>query len=243
MTLPWVIIATIAGLAAGPLMRASVLHRSIAPGQEPCRACPACDRVLLPARRPWRWLPATGRCPSCHSRIGPFPLLVEAAAALSLAIVAARASTGWELAALAWLAVLAVPLAFIDVAVSRLPDRLTIPALAGTLALLTVAALASRQPGHLIRALLGAVALAGFYLLLMVIRPGGMGLGDVKLAASAGLVLGWLGWPRLLAATFLTFLLTAALGLVLIVAHRADRKSYLPFGPFILVGVLAAVAL
>ena len=146
-------------------------------------------------------LPVTGRCPSCTARVGPYPLLAEFAAGLALAVVAARASSVWELAALAWLVLLAAPLAFIDMAVRRLPDPLTAAAFAGTIALLAAAALAGHQPGHLGRAAIGAVALAGFYLVLAVIGPGGLGLGDAKLAASAGAALGWIGWQALLSGT------------------------------------------
>jgi len=78
----------------------------------------------------------------------------------------------------AWLILIAVPLAFTDLAVHRLPDPLTATAFTGTLALLTAAALAGHQPGHLARAAIGAAALACFYLALCLIRPGEMGLGD-----------------------------------------------------------------
>jgi len=186
------------GLIAGPRIRASVFFRSTEPGQPPRRACPACAHDILPDRWPWRsLLPVTGRCPSCRARIGPYPLLAELAAGLALAIVAARVSSGWELAALAWLALLAIPLAFIDVAVHRLPDPLTAAACIGTLALLAVAALTGHQPGHLGRAAIGAAALACFYLAWAVIRPGGLGLGDAKLATSVGAALAWVSWRAL----------------------------------------------
>ncbi|HET9898978.1 MAG TPA: hypothetical protein VFQ44_28990 [Streptosporangiaceae bacterium] len=175
MTLPWIIAAAAVGVIAGPRIRASVFARSTESGQPPRHACPACGQEILPDR--WRWralLPVTGRCPRCRARICPYPLLAELAAGLALAVVAARASSVWELAALAWLVLLAVPLAFIDVAVRRLPDPLTAAAFAGTLALLAVAALAGHQPGHLGRAAIGAVALARFFLVLSVIRPGGL---------------------------------------------------------------------
>ncbi len=243
MTLPWFLAATAAGVIA-PRIRASVFSRSTEPGQPPHHACPACGQEILPDR--WRWralLPVTGRCPRCRARIGPYLLLAELAAGLALAIVAARASSVWELAALAWLVLLAVPLAFIDVAIRRLPDPLTAAAFAGTLALLAVAALTSHQPGHLGRAAIGAVALAGFYLVLSVIRLASMGFGDAKLAASTGAALGWISWQALVSGTFAAFALAGVYGGALLVLHRATRTSHLPFGPFILLGTLAAIAL
>ena len=136
MTLPWIIAAATAGLLAGPRIRATVFARSTEDGL-PRRVCPECSRQVLAGR--WRWcsvLPVTGRCPHCKARIGPDALAAEVITGLVLAGVAARASSGWELAALAWLALIAVPLAFIGLAVQRLPDLLTVSAFAGTLVLL-----------------------------------------------------------------------------------------------------------
>jgi leader peptidase (prepilin peptidase) / N-methyltransferase len=244
VTLPWIIAAAAVGVIAGPRIRASVFSRSTEPGGPTRRACPACDQEIGPGRlRWWALLPVTGRCPCCRARIGPYLLLAELATGLALAVVAARASSAWELAALAWLVLLAVPLAFIDVAVHRLPDPLTAAACAGTLALLAVAALTSHQPGHLGRAAIGAGALACFYLALAVIRPGGLGMGDVKLAASVGAALGWISWQALLSGTFAAFVLAGVYGGVLLVTRRATRTTQLPLGPFILLGALAAIAL
>ena len=242
MTLPWIIAGTAAGLLAGPPIRAVVFACSTEAGQPPRSTCPACSAQVLPGR--WRWLavlPVTGRCPACRTRIGPYPLAAEAAAGLALAVAAARATSALELAALAWLALIAVPLAFIDIAVHRLPDLLTATAFAGTLALLTAAALTAHQPGHLARAAIGAAALACFYLVLCLIRPGEMGLGDAKLAATIGLALGWTSWQALIVGTFAGFALAAVYGGVLLAVHRATRTSQLPLGPFILLGALAAI--
>lgn len=243
MTLPWIIAGVTVGLLAGPRIRAAVFARSTEAEQPPRSTCPACSAQVLPGR--WRWLsvlPVTGRCPACRTRIGPYPLAAEAAAGLALAVVAARVTSGWELAALAWLALIAVPLAFTDLAVHRLPDPLTATAFTGTLALLAAAALAAHQPGHLARAAIGAAALACFYLVLCLIRPGEMGLGDAKVAASIGLVLGWTSWQALVIGTFAGFALAAVYGGVLLATHRATRTSQLPLGPFILLGALAAIA-
>jgi leader peptidase (prepilin peptidase)/N-methyltransferase len=228
VTLPLIIAGAAAGLIAGPRIRASVFSRSTEAGQPPRRACPACTQDILPDR--WRWrslLPVTGRCPSCRAQIGPYPLLAELAAGLTLAAVAARVSSGWELAALTWLGLLAVPLAFIDVAVHRLPDPLTVAAGAGTLSLLAVAALTGHQPGRLGQAAIGAAALACFYLALSVIRPDGMGLGDVKLAASVGAVLAWISWRALLTGTVTAFVLAGVYGGILLATHRVTRSAHL----------------
>ena len=244
MTLPWIIAGAAVGLLAGPRIRASVFARSTEAGQPPRTICPACSAQVLPGR--WRWLsvlPVTGRCPACRTRIGPYPLAAEAAAGLVLAVAAARATPGWQLAALAWLALIAVPLAFTDLAVHRLPDPLTATAFTGTLALMAAAAVAGHQPGHLARAAIGAAALACFYLVLCLIRPGEMGLGDAKVAASIGLVLGWTSWQALVIGTFAGFAVAAVYGGVLMAAQRASRTSQLPLGPFILLGALVAVVI
>jgi leader peptidase (prepilin peptidase) / N-methyltransferase len=242
VTPPWIAAAAAAGLIAGPRIRASVFFRAVGHGQLRRRACPACARDILPGRRrPWPLLPVSGRCPFCRARIGPPPLAAEVVTALVLAALAARAASALECAALAWLAVLAIPLAFIDAAVHRLPDPLTALAFGGTFALLSAAALAGHQPGALGRAALGAAALAGFYLLLFVIRPAGMGLGDAKLAASVGAALGWASWHALVTGAAAAFVLAACYGAALLATHRAARSDHLPLGPFIVVGALAAI--
>jgi len=166
---------------------------------------------------------------------------VSAAAALALAAVVARTGAPWQAAAFGWLALCAVPLVFIDIAVQRLPDPLTGAAFAGTLGLLAAAALAGGHPGRLVGAAIGAAAVPAFYLLLFLIRPSGMGVGDVKLAASVGAALGWLGWPQEVAATLLTFTAAASYGIALLLSRRATRTSQFPLGPFIVLGALAVL--
>ena len=174
--------------------------------------------------------------------VKPPAFAVEAAAGLTLAAVAARSPSLWQLAALDWLMLCAVALAFIDAAIRRLPDPLTGAALAGTLGFLAAAALTGGgHPGQLGRAVIAAAVLCGFYLALFIVRPSGMGLGDVKLAACVGLALGWLGWQALVAGTFITFALAAVYGCALLLLRRATRTSQLPLGPFIVIGTLAAI--
>jgi len=146
-----------------------------------------------------------------------------------------------ELLAFGWLAVVAVALSFVDAAVHRLPDRLTLAAYLGTAAPLTVSALADGRLDDLLGAGLGGLALAGFYLVLFLVNPAGMGFGDVKFAASLGAALGWLGWDTLVTGAFLGLLAGGLYGGALLASRRAGRKSEIPFGPFMAVGALAAV--
>lgn len=247
MTWPWIVAGAAAGLIAGPRLRGSIFFRSVEPGEPPRHRCPAGFREIVPAGHRWRallpvtLLPVTGRCPACRARIGPAALSVELAAGLALTAVAARVSSPWELAGLAWLVLFAVPLVFIDIAVRRLPDALTGGAFAGLAGFLAVAALTGGHPGQLGRAGLAAVALCGFYLLLFLIRPSGMGLGDVKLAASVGVALGWLGWGQVVAATFLAFAAAALYAAGLLLFRQATRTTQLPLGPFMLLGALAVI--
>jgi leader peptidase (prepilin peptidase) / N-methyltransferase len=171
----------------------------------------------------------------------PPALAVGAVTAVLLGGLGARVHPALVLAAACWLAACAVPLACTDLAVQRLPDPLTGAAYAGTTVLLLAAAAVGGPWSALVRALLGGLALAGFYLLLMVISPSGMSLGDVKLAASLGTLLAWFGWRQLLAGGFAGFLLGGLFAAALLASRRAGRKQPIPFGPFMIAGALLAV--
>jgi leader peptidase (prepilin peptidase)/N-methyltransferase len=170
--------------------------------------------------------------------------------------LATHVHAGLLLAAACWLAACIVPLVFIDAAVHRLPDLLTVPAYAGTVVLLlATAATASSGTASpaslgatagspwptLLRAVLGGFALAGFYLILLLISPSAMGLGDVKLAASLGTLLAWFGWRPLIAGGFAGFALAGLYAAALLVTHRATRKAQIPFGPFMIIGAFLII--
>jgi Flp pilus assembly protein protease CpaA len=134
-----------------------------------------------------------------------------------------------------------VALSAVDIAVSRLPDKLTLPAYPVLIVLLGVAAVAGHYGGALLRALLGGVALTCAYFLLAVLRPGQLGAGDVKLAGLTGLALGWLGWPVLILGAALAFVLSALVSLGLLAARRISLRDSICFGPFMLGGALVAI--
>ncbi|MFJ7325395.1 prepilin peptidase [Streptomyces cyaneofuscatus] len=162
-----------------------------------------------------------------------------------LACLALAAATGPrpELAAWLLLAPPAVLLATVDRRVHRLPDPLTLPLAAAAVLLLGGAALLPGHAGSWTSGLLGGLVLGGFYLLLFLINPNGMGFGDVKLALALGVALGWYGWEVLFLGGFAGFLFGATYGLGLVLLRRAGRKTGIPFGPFMIVGALTGVLL
>ncbi|MFZ4278561.1 prepilin peptidase [Streptomyces rhizosphaericola] len=162
-----------------------------------------------------------------------------------LACLALAAATGArpELAGWLLLAPVAVLLATVDRRVHRLPDPLTLPLAAAAVLVLGGAALLPGHAGSWTSGLLGGAALGGFYLLLFLINPNGMGFGDVKLALALGVALGWYGWAVLFLGGFAGFLFGAAYGLGLVLLRRAGRRTGIPFGPFMIAGALTGVLL
>ena len=165
-------------------------------------------------------------------------------AGAAMAVMMARFGASPVLPAYCYLAAAGALLAVIDARQRRLPDLVTLPSYPAALVLLGLAALAvPGGGGHFRGALLGMAAALAVFGVQALAYPEGMGWGDVKLSGILGLYLGWLGPGALLAGLFLGYLLAAATGLGLIAARRATRKSQLPFGPFLLAGTLAAIAL
>jgi len=81
-----------------------------------------------------------------------------------------------------------------------------------------------------------------FYLAIALISRGGMGMGDVKLAAPIGWVSGYFGLNTVLNSSFAAFLLGSLVGVGLMAFGKAGRKSAIPFGPFMLIGQLIGIA-
>lgn len=216
---------TVLAAAALGLLAGALLPRLIA--LIPDRP-PAPDE---PARTPYRTL-AEGR---------QVQLVLAAVTAAAWALLAAGRGLGADLPAFLLVAALGAAMAYIDVGEHRLPDWLTYPAFGGCAVLLAVAAAASGEWAGYGRAWLGALALTAGFLVLALLRPGELGLGDVKLAASLGLLLGWIGWGHVVLGAFAAFLLGGLYSVGLLVAGRANRRSQIPFGPFMLIGALIAI--
>lgn len=236
-----VVVAAGYGVVAG-LLLPRALYRFSVDADEPWRdRCPRghpLDGWLGPAR-----CAAAGAAPHPYggpaARSGAVALLTGGVCAAVAAAVGVRP----EAAAYVGLAPALVLLALVDRAVHRLPDVLTLPLAAAAAVLLGAASLAPRSAGSWWTALLGGALLGAFYLLLHLVNPDGMGLGDVKLALALGVALGWYGWGVWAAGGFLGLLYGALYGLYLVLRGSRARHEGYAFGPCMAAGALTGVLL
>lgn len=235
--------AFLLGLVVGSFLNAAIYRleqgESVLKGRS---YCPRCKHSLA-----WHdlipllsFFVLQGRCGYCKERISfQYPLVEFASGSLFVAVfwVLAEPLTGFLGAAhLAYLWTVSFLLLFIFVYDFKhfiIPDAAAYPAMA--LAFLWQATLGA----ELFSSLLAALGAAGFFYAIHAFSRGAwMGLGDVKLAFFMGL---FLGFPGVLIGLFLAFLSGAAVGLGLIALGKRGMRSEVPFGPFLVLGTLAAL--
>lgn len=242
-----VIVLVVLGLCVGSFLNV-VIHR-VPRGESlvsPPSHCPSCGRPIRARHNVpvLGWLVLRGRCADCRIPISVRYPLVELGTGLLFGAV------GWRLLALdlgaaapayLWFVSVGVALALIDLDLRRLPNAIVLPSYPVLAVLLTAASAIRGEWWPLARAGLGTAVLFGFYLLLVLAYPAGMGWGDVKLAGVLGGMLGYLSWSALLVGAFGGFVLGAAAGVLVMSAGRGGRRTALPFGPFMIAGALLAI--
>ncbi|MET7520441.1 A24 family peptidase [Streptomyces sp. NPDC005480] len=220
---------------------------------------PALYRLSVPAGTPWRstcpdghalpsgirgWL-TSPTCQTATHRKTASRWKTTAPGATLLVCALLATVTGPHPELLDWLLIAppAMLLALVDARVHGLPDALTLPLAAMSLALLGAASWLPGARESWMTALQGAATLGAVFLLMFLISPRSMGFGDVKLALTLGAVLGWYGWMTLLLGLFTGYLIAAAHGIALLACGTATAKTALPFGPPLLLGALVGVAI
>ncbi len=136
---------------------------------------------------------------------------------------------------------LSVALAAVDVREHRLPNPLVACGALSAVSLLAAASLVVGEWAAFGRAIVASLALFAFYFAMRVLRPGAMGGGDVKLAGVIGLHLGWIGWTTVVVGATLAFVLGGIYAVVLMMSRRADRRTAIAFGPWMLAGAWTAI--
>lgn len=232
----WAIVAGMLGLVLGSFSTV-VASRWPAGGSlvSPRSHCSGCRRTLsaLELIPVISWVALRGRCRGCGTGVSwRYPAMELASGALAAGAIIGFGPT-WEGLSAALLGVALVPVVVIDLEHRLIPDIIVLPAAA-----LCLAAAVAADPRQWWVSVAAAFGAAGFLMLLWLVHPGGMGLGDVKLALLLGAVLGASVVPALLVA----FAGGAALGVVLLAKFGARaRKMAVPFGPFLAVGALTGL--
>jgi leader peptidase (prepilin peptidase) / N-methyltransferase len=198
--------------------------------------CPSCDTPIrsfdnVPVLS---WLVLRGRCRSCRGAISArYPIVEAVTAALLVAVVLAKGADRDAWLGLALVLIL-VPVTLIDLDHRIIPNKLM---LIGTVVSLALVLLT--HPSSLTEHLIAAGAAGGFLLVAALAYPGGMGMGDVKLAGVLGLFLGRAVGPAMLVA----LVSGTVVGAVIIARKGAKegRKTAIPFGPYLAFGGLVGL--
>ncbi|MNH85363.1 Type 4 prepilin-like proteins leader peptide-processing enzyme [compost metagenome] len=200
----------------------------------PPSRCSSCGtrlhaRDLIPV---FSFLLSGGKCRYCSVKLSAIYPLGEAATGLLFLWVYLRTGlTGESLVGLT-LVSLGVIVTAADLKYMRIPNKV--------LLFFTPILMILRLIYHdnsLWSHILGAFAGGGIILLIILISRGGMGMGDAKLLALCGLVI---GLPGTLLALFIACVLGTVVGGAMMLGGTVKRKQHIPFGPWLIIGILVS---
>lgn len=192
----------------------------------PPSQCPSCHRRLraLELIPVMSFLALRGRCRTCRARIPRRVFAVELGTAVVFGLAAWRYGVNPRAVISSVYAALLIAFLVIDMEHGLIPNRLIVPALG-------VAALAVPFSGWVdpVYTLLGGAVSFGLLLAIAVVASGGMGMGDVKLGAFLGVIL---GFPQIVPGLLVAFISGGAIAAGLLISGRLKRDDRIPFGPF-----------
>ena len=207
----------------------------------PPSACANCKRRLgardLVPVFSYLWL--RGRCRYCHTPI-PYRLpVVESAIGLVFPLLYWYYGLSLELGFSLVYACLLTLILLIDIEHQLILDKVVYPGMVLALAFSPFyPALGANAGSRVISSISGGAAGLVVMLLFFLLARGGMGLGDVKMAALVGLVT---GFPRVFAALFLSVMAGGLVAIALLSLGLKKRRQPIPFGPFLAIGTMAVV--
>jgi leader peptidase (prepilin peptidase)/N-methyltransferase len=187
-----------------------------------------------------------GRCRYCGERIPVRVLLVEAVTGAAFGSLFAYFGLSPEMAIASFYFCLLLVIAVIDLEHQLILNRLVYPAavIAAVFTFMFHRLDFNVMPAKLNmfpnipQAAIGCAIGLVLFLLIAILSRGGMGLGDVKMAALMGIML---GFPSVLVAIFLAIIAGGIMAIVLLATRKKGRKQAIPFGPFLALGTMLAL--
>ncbi|NND76202.1 MAG: prepilin peptidase [Ilumatobacter sp.] len=240
-----VVVAAVAGLLIGSFL--TVVAERVPEGGSvaaPPSRCGSCGlrlgpRDLVPV---FSWLVLRGKCRQCKASIGIQPIVLELSTAALFVLFAVEFQDDLVVViAFCILAATLVVQTWIDLQTQRLPREITYTAMVLGGVALIVAAIVLDEPERIWMAALGAAIALALMAAIYYGSKGGMGFGDVILAPLLGMYLGWLNPGIVAPGLFFGFIAGAVVGVAMMAGKRADRRTAVPFGPFLALGTVAAV--
>lgn len=195
--------------------------------------CPSCNHRLgffdlFPVLS---YLGLRGRCRYCKTPISwRYPLVELITGGLTL-LCWIRFGPSFDGLMALILTYALIVIAFIDLDHQLIPNVLTLP-------MMVIGLLFRIWQGEIITGILGGLISGGLLLIITLLYPKGMGMGDVKYMAMTGI---FLGWEKALFVLFAGSFLGLLIMVPLMLLKKLDRKTAFPFGPFLVVGTLIAL--
>jgi len=219
---------TLLGLVLGSFF--NVIIDRLPKGQSilaPPSHCEACKRKLnafelIPILS---YIFLRGRCRTCHEKISVRSLVIEIITGLLFLLTWLRFGLSWEIALYSFYGCLLIIIGGIDLENQKILNAMIYPALGIGLVMIPVL-----HGDQIWMMLLGGAV--GFIVLLLIslVAPGAMGMGDVKLVLFLGIII---GYPKIIITLFLAFVLGGLIAGVLLALKKIDKKDSIAFGPFL----------
>jgi leader peptidase (prepilin peptidase)/N-methyltransferase len=230
-----ILLFAILGLAVGSFLNVCIdrlpRNESIVNPPSHCSACQSKLAVkdLIPV---FSYLRLRGRCRYCQAAIPRRLFWVELATGLIFAFLYWHYGFSVGLGVMAFYACLFIIIFVIDLEHGLILNKVVYPGMvvALLLVLLPQAGLAQQIGTRVAYAALGGAIGFGIFLLIAIVSRGGMGWGDVKLAALIGLAT---GFPLVFFSIIMGAILGGIVAVALVIAKKRTRRETIPFGPFL----------
>lgn len=132
----------------------------------------------------------------------------------------------------------ALQISEIDIREFRIPNRILFPGMLITALSVIITGLAINQFPRALLALAGSLLSLALFFCIHLLRPKGLGMGDVKFAALIGLALSWISFPAGLIGLGLSFVASSLFSLLVYMIKRKSFNRVVPFAPFMLIGLI-----